>query len=41
MQFKLEGKDMVRKVAARTGGGAHVFVPKKWTGKEVIAILVG
>lgn len=40
MKFEIEGTDMKRKIATRTGTAAHVFVPKHWAGKDVVAILV-
>lgn len=41
MKFELEGIDMRKKVAKKSGTTCHVFVPKEWEGKEVAVILIG
>jgi putative transposon-encoded protein len=39
--FTLEGKELIRKTVAPHGGGAMVYVPKKWIGKTVSVVLEG
>ena len=39
-QFKHSGYGVVEKVAANGGNSARVFVPKTWTGKKVVVILL-
>jgi len=40
IEFKVAGKEMVKKIARKHGDSSHVYVPKAWEGKEVVIILV-
>ena len=40
IQMKMEGYEVVEKVAMLTGNGARIYVPKNWAGKKIRAILV-
>ena len=37
-EFTFHGKEAITKEVAKTGTGAHVFVPKEWLGEEVAII---
>ena len=41
VEFKIEGKEMIKKVASCKGTSAVIYVPKAWHGHEVILILDG
>jgi putative transposon-encoded protein len=41
VQFKIDGKEMVKKTVGRHGTGGIVYCPKAWVGKQVIVILEG
>lgn len=38
--MRMEGYEVVEKVAVRGGNSARVYVPKKWEGKKVRVVLV-
>ena len=38
--MRMEGYEVVEKVAEKGGNSARIYVPKKWTGKKVRAVLV-
>lgn len=38
--MELEGYEVVEKIAERGGNSARIYVPKKWEGKKVRAILI-
>ena len=40
-KFEVVGKMMLVKTVGKHGGGAVVYVPKKWIGKRVAIILDG
>lgn len=40
IQMRMEGYEVVEKVAMRGGNSARVYVPKKWEGKKVRAVLI-
>ena len=40
IQMEMEGFEIVEKVAERGGNSARIYVPKKWTGKKVRAVLI-
>jgi len=40
IQMKMEGFEVVEKIAEKGGNSARIYVPKKWTGKKVRAILI-
>ncbi|HOX34908.1 MAG TPA: DUF2080 family transposase-associated protein [Methanoregulaceae archaeon] len=39
-EFKFSGYGVIEKIATDGGNSARIFVPKIWTGKKVVAILV-
>ena len=40
IQMRMEGFEVVEKVAEKGGNSARIYVPKKWTGKRVRAVLI-
>jgi len=40
IQMRMEGFEVVEKVAQPGGNSARIYVPKKWEGKKVRAVLV-
>ena len=40
IQMKMEGYEVVEKVAILTGNCARIYVPKNWAGKTIRAVLV-
>jgi len=40
IQIRMDGYEVVEKVAVRGGNSARVYVPKKWEGKKVRVVLV-
>ncbi len=40
IQIKMEGYEVVEKTAEKGGNSARIYVPKKWTGKRVRAVLI-
>lgn len=40
IQMRMEGFEVVEKVAVRGGNSARVYVPRKWEGKKVRVVLV-
>jgi len=40
VKFTLCGYDAITRKVSEVGNGAHVLIPRKWTGKEVKVILV-
>lgn len=40
IQIKMEGFEVVEKVAEKGGNSARIYVPKKWVGKKVRAVLI-
>ena len=38
--MELEGFEVVEKVAEKGGNSARIYLPKKWIGKKVRAILM-
>ena len=40
IQMKMEGYEVVEKIAAPTGNGARIYVPKAWAGKTIRAVLI-
>jgi len=38
--MKMEGYEVVEKVAQPGGNSARIYVPKKWEGKKVRAVLI-
>lgn len=40
MNIEIEGYEVVEKIAVKGGNSARIYVPKKWEGKKVKAILL-
>lgn len=40
MKIELDGFEVVEKVAVRGGNSSRIYVPKKWLGKKVKAVLI-
>ena len=40
MKIELEGFEVVEKVAVKGGNSSRIYVPKKWEGKKVRAVLI-
>ncbi len=40
IKIEMQGYEIVEKVAARGGNSARIYVPKKWEGKRVKAVLI-
>lgn len=40
IKMRMEGYEVVEKVAERGGNSARIYVPKHWLGKKVRAVLI-
>jgi len=40
MKIELEGFEVVEKTAVKGGNSSRIYVPKKWEGKKVRAVLI-
>lgn len=40
MKIEMRGYEVVEKKAERGGNSARIYVPKKWEGKKVRAVLI-
>lgn len=40
IKMSMEGFEVVEKIAEKGGNSARIYVPKKWTGKKVRAVLI-
>lgn len=40
IKMRMEGYEVVEKVAERGGNSARIYVPKHWLGKRVRAVLM-
>ncbi len=40
IKMEMDGFEVVEKVAERGGNSARIYVPKKWIGKKVRAVLI-
>lgn len=40
IKMQMEGYEVVEKIAERGGNSARIYVPKKWVGKKVRAVLI-
>ena len=40
MKLEMEGYEVIEKVAVKGGNSARIYVPKKWEGKKVRAVLI-
>ncbi len=41
VEFKVQGKELIRKTVRSQGTGGVVYCRKEWIGKEVVVILEG
>ena len=39
IKIQMEGYEVVEKIAVKGGNSARIYVPKKWEGKKVRAVL--
>ena len=40
IKIQMEGYEVVEKIAVKGGNSARIYVPKKWEGKKVRAVLI-
>lgn len=40
IQMRMEGYEVVEKVAKLSGNGAQIYVPKHWAGKKLRVVLL-
>ena len=40
IKMQMEGYEVIEKVAQAGGNSARIYVPKKWEGKKVRAVLI-
>lgn len=40
IKIQMEGYEVVEKTAVKGGNSARIYVPKKWEGKKVKAVLI-
>lgn len=40
MKIEMEGYEVVEKKAVKGGNSSRIYVPKKWEGKKVKAVLI-
>lgn len=40
IKIQMEGYEVVEKMAVKGGNSARIYVPKKWEGKKVRAVLI-
>lgn len=40
MKIEMQGYEVVEKKAVKGGNSARIYVPKKWEGKKVRAVLI-
>jgi putative transposon-encoded protein len=40
MKIEMQGFEVVEKIAVRGGNSSRIYVPKKWVGKKVRAVLI-
>ena len=40
MKIEMQGFEVVEKIAVKGGNSSRIYVPKKWEGKKVRAILI-
>jgi putative transposon-encoded protein len=40
MKIDMEGFEVVEKIAVKGGNSSRIYVPKKWVGKKVRAVLI-
>ncbi|MEK6867980.1 MAG: DUF2080 family transposase-associated protein [Nanoarchaeota archaeon] len=40
IKIQMEGYEVVEKTAVKGGNSSRIYVPKKWEGKKVTAVLI-
>jgi putative transposon-encoded protein len=40
MKIEMQGYEVVEKMAVKGGNSSRIYVPKKWQGKKVRAVLI-
>ena len=40
MKIEMQGFEVVEKIAVKGGNSSRIYVPKKWEGKKVKAVLI-
>ena len=40
MKIEMQGCEVVEKIAMKGGNSSRIYVPKKWEGKKVRAVLI-
>jgi putative transposon-encoded protein len=40
MKIEMRGFEVIEKIAVKGGNSSRIYVPKKWEGKKVRAILI-
>ncbi|MEA2037864.1 MAG: DUF2080 family transposase-associated protein [Nanoarchaeota archaeon] len=40
MKIEMQGFEVVEKMAVKGGNSSRIYVPKKWEGKKVRAVLI-
>jgi len=40
MKIEMRGFEVVEKIAVKGGNSSRIYVPKKWEGKKVRAVLI-
>ena len=40
IKMQMEGFEVVEKIAGKGGNSSRIYVPKKWEGKKVRAVLI-
>jgi len=40
MKIEMQGFEVVKKIAVKGGNSSRIYVPKKWEGKKVRAVLI-
>ncbi len=40
IKLEMEGFEVVEKIAVKGGNSSRIYVPKKWEGKKIRAVLI-
>jgi len=40
MKIEMQGFEVVEKIAVKGGNSSRIYVPKKWVGKKIRAVLI-
>ena len=41
MKIEMQGFEVVEKIAVKGGNSSRIYVPKRWEGKKIRAVLIG